>query len=177
MQLVLSQDEKTRLVFKDEDEFNKFVETIKQFLKLPIRPVGLEFDCGNYLEIDFTFYPEHKHKIDEEQEFGDVMSRLVNMHNEKFDAKTMIRIDRKSLFGNPFKIGKDGNREEVIAKFSSYFAQRLVNDKEFAEKVDLLVLDINKGKKLACWCFPDNCHGQCFQIMPFTVKECIKKSK
>ncbi len=59
-----------------------------------------------------------------------------------------------SVWANPFKIGKDGNREEVIAKYETYIRDRLV--KEPALKEELLKL---KGKCLGCWCAPEPCHG------------------
>ena len=41
---------------------------------------------------------------------------VVNKRLEKCD----IYIGRPSLFGNPFKIGKDGTRAEVIEKYEAY---------------------------------------------------------
>ena|SRR5215207_2478283 len=40
------------------------------------------------------------------------MTEVVNIRHEEYD----VRIDRRSRWGNPFKIGPDGNREEVIEK-------------------------------------------------------------
>jgi len=37
---------------------------------------------------------------------------VVNMKTDPYD----VRIDRKSRWGNPFIIGKDGTREEVIER-------------------------------------------------------------
>ena len=55
-----------------------------------------------------------------------------------------------SIWHNPFEIGKDGTREEVIARFQAYFMNRF----------DLLAqLHTLKGKRLACWCKPKACHG------------------
>ena len=42
--------------------------------------------------------------------------KIVNLKNEKCD----VRIDRSSVLGNPFKVGRDGNREEVIRKYREY---------------------------------------------------------
>ncbi len=62
-----------------------------------------------------------------------------------------VRIDRKTKWGNPFVIGKDGNREEVIAKFEAWIMT----------KPDLLAAarDELRGKDLLCWCAPLACHG------------------
>lgn len=59
-----------------------------------------------------------------------------------------------SLFCNPFKIGKDGTREEVLRKYESYIINRLNNDPELCQQFLQL-----KGKTLGCWCHPDPCHG------------------
>jgi len=78
------------------------------------------------------------------------MTKVVHCKKEKYN----IYIGRPSIFGNPFKIGKDGNRREVIAKFGEYFFNRIMNDRKF----HLAVLDL-KGKILGCWCKPQDCHG------------------
>lgn len=62
-----------------------------------------------------------------------------------------VFIGRPTKWGNPFRIGEDGTREEVIAKFREYLAGR--PDLIKAAKCDL------RGKKLACYCAPKPCHG------------------
>jgi hypothetical protein len=61
-----------------------------------------------------------------------------------------VLIDRTTKFGNPFIIGKDGTRGEVIQKFEQY----LCTNAELMEAVKGL-----KGKDLVCWCAPLACHG------------------
>lgn len=75
---------------------------------------------------------------------------VVNMRHEKCD----VRIDRKTKWGNPFKIGEYGDREEVVRKYRIWIKQ-LLKLKPGFEK-DLLAL---KGKRLGCWCKPKACHG------------------
>jgi hypothetical protein len=82
-------------------------------------------------------------------------TRVVNLRRDAFDQ--YIGRERGSLggyFGNPFQIGKDGTREEVIDKFTVYFYRRLDVDPEFKKRVEEL-----KGKRLGCFCFPKACHG------------------
>jgi hypothetical protein len=73
--------------------------------------------------------------------------RVVNLRmHPDFD----VYIGRPSKWGNPFVIGKDGTREEVIEKYEEYLRNNL----------DLLAaLPELKGKVLACWCAPAACHG------------------
>ena len=62
-----------------------------------------------------------------------------------------IYIGRPSKFGNPFVIGKDGTREEVIAKYKNYFHCRL--------ELQTAAIDELKDKTLVCHCSPLACHG------------------
>jgi len=79
-----------------------------------------------------------------------VDTTVVNMHNALWD----IAIDRTSPFGNPFHIGKDGGRVEVLAKYRAYFYKRVGEDPEFKQKVLAL-----RGLRLGCHCAPNLCHG------------------
>jgi len=61
-----------------------------------------------------------------------------------------VYIGRPSKWGNPFVIGKDGTRDEVIQKFCDYLATRHDLLADLAEL---------QGKTLGCWCAPHACHG------------------
>lgn len=72
--------------------------------------------------------------------------KVVHCKKEKFD----IYIGRPSIYGNPFEIGKDGTREEVIDKYEEWIKTQ----------PDLLKnLPELKDKILGCWCAPKACHG------------------
>ena len=62
-----------------------------------------------------------------------------------------VYIGRPSKWGNPFIIGRDGTREEVIKKFKDWL---LNNPKLIAECKQEL-----RGKNLVCYCAPSKCHG------------------
>ena len=66
-----------------------------------------------------------------------------------------IRIDRRTKWGNPFVIGRDGDREAVIHKYTRWLAGEMVLGRISPEDVAAL-----SGKRLACWCAPDRCHGE-----------------
>ena len=72
--------------------------------------------------------------------------KVVHCKQERFD----IYIGRPSKWGNPFSIGKDGSREEVIAKYHDYI---MLKPELLADLPEL------KGKVLGCWCSPHACHG------------------
>ena len=74
-------------------------------------------------------------------------TRVVHCKKESFD----VYIGRPSKWGNPFKIGKDGSREDVIQKYRHWI---LANPMLMAQLTSEL-----KGKKLGCWCKPNACHG------------------
>jgi hypothetical protein len=55
-----------------------------------------------------------------------------------------------SKWANEFKIGRDGTRDEVIAKYRTWIC----------DQPDLLAaLDELEGHDLVCWCAPKPCHG------------------
>lgn len=66
-------------------------------------------------------------------------------------ARYDVYIGRPSKWGNPFEIGKDGNREEVIEKYRNWIE---------TQPHLLLALHELKGKVLGCWCAPNACHGE-----------------
>ena len=72
--------------------------------------------------------------------------KVVHCKKEKYD----VYIGRPSKWGNPFTIGKDGTREEVIQKYREY----LLANKELMKSLPEL-----KDKTLGCWCKPKACHG------------------
>lgn len=74
---------------------------------------------------------------------------VVNKYKDRFD----VYIGRGSAFGNPFEIGKDGTREEVIERYRDWFLKKLKNER-FKKQVLKL-----KGKRLGCFCKPLACHG------------------
>lgn len=65
-----------------------------------------------------------------------------------------VHIGRPSIFGNPYKIGRDGDRAAVIAKFRAYFLERVGRDADFRRRVEEL-----RGRTLLCYCVPEPCHG------------------
>lgn len=72
---------------------------------------------------------------------------LLNRKTDGWRGATYV--GRSSKWGNPFAIGRDGTREEVVARYERHlFSSGLI------ECVGEL-----KGRNLACWCSPLLCHG------------------
>ena len=91
------------------------------------------------------------------------MDAVVNLRTEprlreEFEyaqvVDNTVLIDRRTRWGNPFRIGKGQNREQAIARYREDLWRRIkageVSPEELAE------LD---GCWLACWCEPLPCHG------------------
>lgn len=66
-------------------------------------------------------------------------------------AGLLVRIDRRTEWGNPFEIPGDGDRGTVIANYEKHY---------LPQKPSLIgKLDSLRGRALACWCSPEPCHG------------------
>lgn len=75
---------------------------------------------------------------------------VLNKRTHKIDPKTDVYIGRPSKWGNPFVIGKDGNRTEVVEKYRGWLLTNKALIKDLPELYD---------KNLVCWCAPQACHG------------------
>lgn len=79
-------------------------------------------------------------------------TKVVNRRVEKFD----VYIGRGSKWGNPFVIGENGSRAQVLQKYFEY----LLNKPELLADLPEL-----KGKRLGCYCKPLACHGDILKEM------------
>ena len=76
-------------------------------------------------------------------------ARTVVVHVKR--APYDVYVGRPSPFGNPFVIGRDGDRGTVIGKYRAWLlAQPALGE---------LVRRELAGKVLGCWCAPAPCHG------------------
>ncbi len=75
--------------------------------------------------------------------------KVVNKYKEKYT----VYIGRGSIFGNPYRIGKDGNRKEVINLYRRYVLS--------GTNILLLkaIYDLPREAILGCYCKPKDCHG------------------
>lgn len=92
------------------------------------------------------------------------MAQVLNKKNLRGPVTNSVYIGRPSIWGNPFVIGKDGTRNDVIEKYAGWVRQQPAL---MARVGDL------KGKCLVCWCAPLRCHGDVLlQLTNETQKEC-----
>lgn len=73
-------------------------------------------------------------------------TRVVNKIRAFYD----VDISRAGQWGNPFRIGADGTRAEVIEKYREW----VVTQPYLMNQLPML-----KGKRLGCYCHPLSCHG------------------
>ena len=73
--------------------------------------------------------------------------KVVNKYKESFTHY----VGRGSIFGNPFVIGRDEDRQAVISKYRKYAK----GNKELIAAIVALPPDAILG----CFCKPKPCHG------------------
>lgn len=92
-----------------------------------------------------------------------VLARVVNLRCEPElrrafrDAHVVngvVLVDRRTRWGNPFRIGRNLSREQAIARYRMDLWRRIRRGAIALD--DLAALD---GLRLACWCAPAACHG------------------
>lgn len=83
--------------------------------------------------------------------------RVVHCKKEKFD----VYIGRPSIWGNPYIVDVDGDRESCVQKYKEYLQRT---------KTLLALLPSLRGKILGCWCHPRPCHGD---VLKEFVDACI----
>ena len=78
------------------------------------------------------------------------MTRVVNLRRARYD----LYIGRPGPWGNPYVIGRDGTRIDIIRKYEWYLRRRIrsgeITARDLAE---------HYGKALGCYCKPSACHG------------------
>ena len=78
------------------------------------------------------------------------MPKVYNRKTDKLPDDS-VYVGRPSIFGNPFRIGRDGDRQQVVEKYRLY-VQKNPNLVARA-KAEL------RGKDLTCFCAPLACHA------------------
>ena len=78
----------------------------------------------------------------------------INIRKLGLFKKYDVLVDRTTQWGNPYVLGKDGTRSEVIAKH-----KRMLWDEIKSGDLELEEIAALDRKVLACWCAPLACHG------------------
>lgn len=106
---------------------------------------------------------------------------------KQIPAERKVYVARPSKFGNPFIIGRDGDRGQCIEKFRVYFDNN--------PALQALARKRLTGMLLGCYCYPEPCHaeilaefvnrppGHLFPVIPIKVHKlsehplCVVKEK
>lgn len=78
------------------------------------------------------------------------MPKVYNKHHNDVPPDA-IYVGRGSPWGNPYKIGLNGSRKEVLRKYKNYLDDN--------PSLILKIIKELKGKDLVCFCAPQPCHG------------------
>ena len=109
------------------------------------------------------------------------MVRVVNLRNyTKKENEELVRIDRSSIFGNPFIMHNESEREKVCLQYEDYFYRKCDEDDEtteFNKKVlELIMKCRDHDVALGCWCHPKQCHGDFLKKFIEDAKIALKKN-
>jgi hypothetical protein len=87
-------------------------------------------------------------------------TRVVHCQRSAYDVyigrPNRINGWKPNKWGNPFEIGKDGTRSEVVGKYAVWVRMQ----PELMASLGEL-----KGKTLGCWCAPLTCHGHVLAVL------------
>ncbi|MDR1982931.1 MAG: DUF4326 domain-containing protein [Holosporaceae bacterium] len=73
-----------------------------------------------------------------------------------------VRVDRKTVFGNPFHMTTESQRNCICDQYEEYFQSRVENNVAFRQAIDELIYLYKKHGilNLFCWCYPKRCHAE-----------------
>ncbi|MNJ39218.1 hypothetical protein D3C77_340850 [compost metagenome] len=158
---IISSLKKVELIFVRDD--NGFIEKYSAFKGLQKTAVQSEKEMLALVTHAILFQDEERNCFftlyDELQE-KKIPTRVINLKITKVSNKDAgdsydVYIGRGTLWGNPYQMGKEGTRDEVIAKFAYDFERRFLKlPEKFDENIEKL-----RGKTLGCHCKPAACHG------------------
>lgn len=76
---------------------------------------------------------------------------VVNIRTERCD----VFVGRPSKWGNPFKLGYHGDRNNVLSLYREWLEAKVGTRDDLIAQAKLEL----RGKKLGCYCAPLDCHA------------------
>ena len=158
---IISSLEKVELIFVSDE--NRFIEKYSQSKGFPAIPFSSDKEALKEVTHAILFQDEERNCffiLDNELREKEIPTRIINLKITKVSNKDNgdsydVYIGRGTLWGNPYQMGKEGTRDEVIAKFAYDFEKRFLKlPEKFDENIEKL-----RGKTLGCHCKPAACHG------------------
>lgn len=87
---------------------------------------------------------------------------MITIINIRKEGQPYIYCGRGTALGNPYVLGKDGNRDEVCDKYESAFkkmTEQAHYASPFAIQLAKIEAEARKGDvRLGCYCAPQRCH-------------------
>jgi hypothetical protein len=99
------------------------------------------------------------------------MKYEITLGNKK-SGDTGEYIGRGTPLGNPFRIGRDGNRKEVIDKYAHWLKYQFNSGtKEVLSEIFRLekLCIAQQGLTLVCHCTPEKCHGEIIREVLYAI--------
>jgi hypothetical protein len=94
------------------------------------------------------------------------MCNVIHIRDKK-GKDNELYIGRGSKWGNPYRIGTNGTRAEVIRKYRLYAEEKF----SYADIQEL------RGRTLICYCKPKACHGDVLVSMVNDINEYDRRMK
>lgn len=87
---------------------------------------------------------------------------MIQIVNRKTYRGTSVYVGRPTVLGNPFVIGRDGSRADVLQKYRRWLwsAMQSRNETVLAEFRRLAEQAAAGDVVLSCWCSPAPCHAE-----------------
>ena len=110
--------------------------------------------------------------------------RVRNMKTyQKLQGDIPVRIDRKTLFGNPYRAQGKGTTEEhagrsvAIHNYLIYARKEYAKNPVFRKKLQAIANLHYSGMDvvLLCWCYPKYCHAHVLRYIALKLADEIDK--
>src|SRR5215467_9234573 len=83
----------------------------------------------------------------------------MQIKNRRMYEGPGIYCGRPSPLGNPFREGRDGTREDVIAKHKAWLWSQISKPGVIGNyRIMKALAEIEEDSILICWCYPKPCH-------------------
>lgn len=155
-------------VFEQQmDEIKADTSTVKEITITRFKNVGKDFKQKQKVQdAAVNQWPEDEEDLRRRCEQGETVVINMNKHfhllNWAMSEGMYVRVDRFTEWGNPFELGKDGDRDEVCDAYELHYFP-------FKKSLHRIAPSL-KGKVLGCHCHPLRCHGHFLANQSNTVK-------
>lgn len=158
---IISALQKVELIYVCDE--NEFIAKYSKMKGMHARPYGSDNEALDNVTHAILFQDEERNcfftlfnqLLDREIPIRKINLKITKVSNKDLGDSYDIYIGRGTLWGNPYQMGKEGTRDEVISKFAYDFERRFL---KLPEQFDVNIEKL-RGKTLGCHCKPAACHG------------------